>query len=89
MANSLSNTVISAPAFRSVLIALLVECPMCIALSIHGAGPFAKYLSGSDEVAAITAMMWKSIDWCYICYGVSTQLATILLSTQTRWYICF
>lgn len=78
---------LTAPAFKSVLIALLVECPMCIALSIRGAGPFAKYLSGSDEVAAITAMMWKSIDWCYICYGVSTQLATILLSTQTRWYL--
>lgn len=78
---------ITAPAFRSVLIALLVEIPMCIALAVGGAGPFAKYLSESDEVAAITAMMWKSIDWCYICYAVSTQLATILLATQTRWYL--
>jgi hypothetical protein len=63
---------------------------MCIALALGGAGPFAKYLSESDEVAAITAMMWKSIDWCYICYAVSTQLATILLATQTRWFVhCF
>jgi Na+-driven multidrug efflux pump len=78
---------VTAPAFKSVVIALLVECPLCLALSIKGAGPFAKYLSNSDEVAAITAMMWRSIDWCYICYGVSTQLATILLSTQTKWYL--
>lgn len=79
--------VITAPAFRSVLIALLVECPLCIALSLRGAGSFAKYLSNSNEVAAITAMMWKSIDWCYICYAVSTQLATVLLATQTRWHV--
>ncbi|KJA18959.1 hypothetical protein HYPSUDRAFT_190332 [Hypholoma sublateritium FD-334 SS-4] len=78
---------ITAPALWSVGIVLLVECPMCIALSIRGAGPFARYLSNSEEVAAITAMMWKSIDWCYICYGVSTQLATILLATQTQWYL--
>ena len=80
---------ITAPALRSVVIVLLIECPMCIALSIRGAGPFARYLSNSDEVAAITAMMWKSIDWCYICYGVSTQLATILLATQTQWYATY
>ncbi|KDR72272.1 hypothetical protein GALMADRAFT_229087 [Galerina marginata CBS 339.88] len=78
---------VTAPALRSVLIVLLVECPMCIALSIRGAGPFARYLSNSEEVAEITAMMWKSIDWCYISYGVSTQLATVLLATQTRWYL--
>ncbi len=87
-ANDIS-LVITAPALRSVVIVLLVECPMCIALSIRGAGPFARYLSNSDEVAAITAMMWKSIDWCYICYGVSTQLATILLATQTQWYFAY
>ncbi|RDB30610.1 hypothetical protein Hypma_005722 [Hypsizygus marmoreus] len=78
---------IVSPALRSVLIALIIECPLCIALSVRGAGPFAKYLSNSDEVAAITAMMWRSIDWCYICYGVSTQLATVLLATETRWYL--
>ncbi|KAF9471934.1 hypothetical protein BDN70DRAFT_909262 [Pholiota conissans] len=78
---------ITAPALRSVVIVLLIEIPMCVALSIRGAGPFAKYLSNSDEVAEITAMMWRSIDWCYISYGVSTQLATILLATQTQWYL--
>lgn len=78
---------ISAPAIRSVLIVLLVEGPMCVALSVRGAGPFARYLSNSDEVAEITAMMWRSIDWCYIAYGISTQLATVLLATETRWYL--
>ena len=87
--SNIVSLVITAPALRSVVIVLLIECPMCIALSIRGAGPFARYLSNSDEVAAITAMMWKSIDWCYICYGVSTQLATILLATQTQWYFAF
>ncbi|THH12805.1 hypothetical protein EUX98_g9786, partial [Antrodiella citrinella] len=67
--------------------ALLFEIPLFIALSIHGAGPFAKFLSNSDEVAEITAMMWRSIDWCYICYAVSTQLATVVLATQTHWYL--
>jgi hypothetical protein len=64
----------------------MIESPICLGLALRGAGPFAKYLSQSDEVAAITAMMWRSIDWCYICYAVSTQLATILLATQARWY---
>lgn len=75
------------PALRSVGIALFVEIPLLVALSLRGAEPFAKYLSNSDEVAKITAMMWRSIDWCYICYAVSTQLATILLATQTEWYL--
>ncbi|KIJ56233.1 hypothetical protein M422DRAFT_40995 [Sphaerobolus stellatus SS14] len=78
---------ITAPSLRSVLIVLPIECPMCIALSIRGARLFARCLSNSDEVAQITAVMWKSIDWCYICYGVSTQLATVLLAIQTRWYL--
>ncbi|KAG2004414.1 hypothetical protein CC2G_002971 [Coprinopsis cinerea AmutBmut pab1-1] len=78
---------ITTPALRSVALVLLIEVPLFIALSVRGAAPFAKYLSNSDEVAEITAIMWRSIDWCYICYGVSTQLATILLATQTRWYL--
>ncbi|TFK28703.1 hypothetical protein FA15DRAFT_748040 [Coprinopsis marcescibilis] len=78
---------ITMPALRSVGIVLLIEVPLLIALSVRGAAPFARYLSNSEEVAEITAMMWRSIDWCYICYGVSTQLATILLATQTEWYL--
>lgn len=75
------------PALRSVLIVLLIEFPLFGAFSVSGLEQFARYLSDSDEVAKITAMMWKSIDWCYICYGISTQLATILLATETKWYL--
>jgi len=78
---------IVSPAVKSTCIALAVEIPLCIFLSFWAAKPFAKYLSGSDEVAAITGMMWRSIDWCYICYAVSTCLATILLATRPRWYL--
>ncbi|KAF9053440.1 hypothetical protein BJ165DRAFT_1447523 [Panaeolus papilionaceus] len=78
---------ITAPALKSVCIALLIEVPLCIGLSFQGARLFARYLSNSDEVAEVTAMMWRSIDFCYICYAVSTQLATILLATETRWYL--
>lgn len=31
--------------------------------------------------------MWKTIDWCYIFYALSTQLATILLATRPPWYL--
>lgn len=31
--------------------------------------------------------MWQTIDWCYIFYALSTQLATILLATRPRWYL--
>jgi hypothetical protein len=51
------------------------------------ARPFAYYLSQSDAVADITTYMWRSIDWCYIFYAVSTQMATILLATKPRWYL--
>jgi hypothetical protein len=78
---------VTAPAIKSSLLALLVEVPLCIGLSFQGAKLFARYLSNSDEVAEVTAMMWRSIDFCYICYAVSTQLATILLATETQWYL--
>ncbi|KAI9720952.1 MAG: hypothetical protein M1828_005424 [Chrysothrix sp. TS-e1954] len=75
------------PAFTSSIIALVVEVPLCIFLSIFGCRPFALYLSGSATVADITEHMWRTIDWCYIFYAVSTQLATILLATRPRWYL--
>lgn len=31
--------------------------------------------------------MWRTIDWCYVFYGVSTMLATVLLATRPRWYL--
>ncbi|KAJ6787768.1 hypothetical protein PWT90_06454 [Aphanocladium album] len=75
------------PALVSVVLALLVELPFCLFLSFFGARPFARYLSGSDDVAVVAAMMWRTIDWCYIFYAISTQLATVLLATRPRWYL--
>jgi len=75
------------PALFSILIALTVELPLCLFLALFGARPFARYLSGSNTVAKITAHMWQTIDWCYIFYAMSTQLATILLATRLRWYL--
>jgi Na+-driven multidrug efflux pump len=75
------------PALRSCAIALAVEVPMCIFLSLYGARSFAHYISGSTTVAKITETMWKTIDWCYIFYAVSTQLATVLLASRPRWYL--
>ncbi|KIO24039.1 hypothetical protein M407DRAFT_213466 [Tulasnella calospora MUT 4182] len=77
---------IARPALRSAVIALLVEAPLCLVFSFALVKPFAKYLSNSDVVAAITARMWRTIDWCYIFYAVNTQLASILLATTTAWY---
>lgn len=78
---------IAKPALRSCMIGLAVEVPICLFLSFYGARRFAHYLSGSTTVSLITEKMWKTIDWCYIFYALSTQLATILLSTRPRWYL--
>jgi Na+-driven multidrug efflux pump len=78
---------ISRPALTSLFLALVVEVPVAIFLSLFGARAFAFYLSGSHEVADVTAYMWRTIDWCYIFYAMSTQLATVLLATRPRWYL--
>ncbi|RYP66500.1 hypothetical protein DL771_007760 [Monosporascus sp. 5C6A] len=75
------------PAAKSLSIALVVEISLCIFLSLFGARPFARYLSGSDAVADVTAYMWRTIDWCYIFYAMSTQLAAVLLATRPKWYL--
>lgn len=75
------------PAVTSAGIALAVEVPVCLFLSFYGCKRFAYYLSESDRVASITAHMWKTIDWCYILYALSTQLATVLLATRPMWYL--
>ncbi|KAI2604811.1 uncharacterized protein GGS25DRAFT_398948 [Hypoxylon fragiforme] len=80
-------THIVTPALYSLALALALEVPLCIFLSYFGAYPFALYLSSSPPVAAITAHMWRTIDWCYVFYAASTQLATILLATRPRWYL--
>ncbi|KAI6614972.1 hypothetical protein MCOR14_011335 [Pyricularia oryzae] len=65
------------PALVFLAIAFAIEVPVCLLLTYCGARPFARYLSGSNEVADVTAMMWRTIDWCYIFYAMSTMLATI------------
>ncbi|KAF4450204.1 hypothetical protein F53441_6638 [Fusarium austroafricanum] len=78
---------ITRPALRSLVLALIFEVPIAIFLTLFGAKPFASYISGSEEVADVTAYMWRSLDWCYVFYAMSTQLATILLATRPRWYL--
>ena len=75
------------PALISLSMALTVEVPLALFLSLWGAKSFARYLSESDDVAEVTAYMWRTIDWCYIFYAVSTQLATVLLATRPKWYL--
>ncbi|KAJ8128206.1 hypothetical protein O1611_g5432 [Lasiodiplodia mahajangana] len=78
---------IARPALLSLALALVVEVPIAIFLSLFGARAFALYISGSQDVADVTAYMWRTIDWCYIFYAMSTQLATILLATRPKWYL--
>ncbi|KAK3324949.1 hypothetical protein B0H66DRAFT_580341 [Apodospora peruviana] len=78
---------ITRPALLSLAIAVVVEVPLCLIFTFVTCHPFARYISDSDEVADITAMTWRSLDWCYIFYAMSTQLATILLATRPRWYL--
>jgi len=78
---------ISRPALLSTSLALVFEVPIAIFLSIFGARPFALYISGSEEVAEVTAYMWRTLDWCYIFYAISTQLVTVLLATRPKWYL--
>ncbi|KAL8628096.1 hypothetical protein Q9189_006200 [Teloschistes chrysophthalmus] len=78
---------IAKPGFIACGIALLVEVPICVALSLRGMEGFAYYLSGSSDVASITAKMWQNIDWCYIFYALNYQLSAILLATNPRWFL--
>ncbi|PHH77306.1 hypothetical protein CDD82_3572 [Ophiocordyceps australis] len=75
------------PAILSTVLALGFEIPICILISVTGARPFARWLSGSDRVAAVTERMWRTLDWCYIMYAVSTQLAAVLLATRPKWFL--
>lgn len=78
---------IARPALVSLVIALAVEVPLAIFLSLWRARSFAWYLSRSAEVASVTAYMWRTIDWCYIFYAASTLLAAVLLATRPGWYL--
>lgn len=75
------------PVLLSCSIALLFEVPLCVFLARWGARRFAYYLSGTESVSRITEKMWRTIDWTYIFYALSTQLATLLLATRPLWYL--
>ncbi|TVY15114.1 hypothetical protein LARI1_G006187 [Lachnellula arida] len=47
---------------------------------------FAYYLSQSHSVADIVQHMWRTMDWCYMFYAVSYQLAAILIATTPRFF---
>lgn len=75
------------PAVVAVGIAVAVEVPLAVFLGLWGARSFAWYLSGDGEVARVVGVMWRAIDWCYVFYAASTQLAVVLLATRPRWYL--
>jgi hypothetical protein len=54
-----SSLAIVRPAIVSSVIAIIVEVPMCIFLSLWGMKEFAYYISKSAEVAEITRTMWR------------------------------
>ncbi|CEL08700.1 hypothetical protein ASPCAL11845 [Aspergillus calidoustus] len=83
----LSLYVVTRPALLSVAIVLTIEIPLLIFMSLYGCESFAFWLSNSRPVAKIVENMWRTIDWCYILYAISTQLAAILLATRTSWYL--
>lgn len=31
--------------------------------------------------------MWRTIDWCYVFYEMSTMLVTMLFATRPKWYL--
>ncbi|TVY45942.1 hypothetical protein LOCC1_G002756 [Lachnellula occidentalis] len=47
---------------------------------------FAYYLSQSHNVAEIVQHMWRTVDWCYMFYAISYQLAAILIATTPRFF---
>ncbi|KAJ5369930.1 uncharacterized protein N7496_006022 [Penicillium cataractarum] len=75
------------PALMSCLVGLVYEVVLFASLSVQGVQLFAYYLSGSRTVAKATQEMWKVVDWTYIFYGLSYQLAAVLLATSPRWYL--
>ncbi|OJZ80479.1 hypothetical protein ASPFODRAFT_53306 [Aspergillus luchuensis CBS 106.47] len=56
-------------------------------MSLYGCESFALWLSNSRHVSSIVGHMWRTIDWCYILYGLSIQFVAILLATRASWYL--
>jgi len=81
--------VITSPILRSCLIALGIELFLFAGLSINKSSAYklAHYLSNSTEVAEIASMMWRNVEWCFVCYAVSSQLVALLLATEAEWFL--
>ena len=62
------------PAFISCAVALVVEVPVCICLSLWGMEAFAYYLSDSIDVALITKKMWKVSIFTLLFPPIQTRL---------------
>lgn len=69
-----------------MLLVIAIEIPLFLLMTFLLIRPFSHYLSASDEVSEVVQKMWRTIDWCYIIYGVSTQLSAILLATRPSMY---
>ena len=82
-----SSAEIVRPALVAVAIVFVYELVVFVALSVVGIEAFAFFLSRSTEIAAITAAMWRRLDFCYIFYAISQQLAVILLATAPRYFL--
>ncbi|KAL4783692.1 hypothetical protein BJX76DRAFT_329145 [Aspergillus varians] len=82
-----SLCVVVRPALLSATTILAIEIPLLVFMSLYGCESFALWLSNSQHVSNIVGHMWRTIDWCYILYGLSIQFAAILLATRTPWYL--
>ncbi|KAF8428542.1 hypothetical protein EV426DRAFT_275687 [Tirmania nivea] len=79
---------ITRPAIVSALFVLAIEIPLCLLMSMYFIRPYAYFISHSDAVSDLVTHFWRTIDWCYIIYGIATQLSTILLATKPHMYWC-
>ncbi|KAF2233510.1 hypothetical protein EV356DRAFT_547726 [Viridothelium virens] len=75
------------PILYSLTLVLVVEVPISIFFTLFGCEPFAYYLSGSQNVAKITAHMWRTIDWCFFFFVSAVQLSNIWLATRPSWFL--
>ncbi|KAJ7349191.1 hypothetical protein DFH08DRAFT_923968 [Mycena albidolilacea] len=68
--------VIAQPALISLGLALAVEIPICVFLSVFGARPFALYLSGSPDVAdvALATMLLATRPKWYLCQSLASNV---------------
>lgn len=84
-------TDITRPAILSSFLVFAIEVPSCLLLSMYFIRPYAYFISRSDAVSDLVTHFWRTVDWCYIIYGMAAQISTILLATKPHmyWYKSF